>query len=195
MKTCRSRTLTAIIAIFVIIIGFTALSLTGCGDLFPNKDENKETGGDSSTTNDGGTTTTGGGGTTTDYFTSVSAMNAWLNKQPANAAGAPYNVKLNVNNLSGVASALGTKYVSLDLSGSTITSIGDRTFDGCTSLTGITIGNSVIAIGNYAFFGCTKLTSITIPNSVTSIGKNAFYNCTKLTGVTIPDIRKTARFT
>ena len=40
--------------------------------------------------------------------------------------------------------------------------------------TSITIGSSVASIGNSAFSGCTSLTRITIPNSVTSIGSAAF---------------------
>ena len=63
----------------------------------------------------------------------------------------------------------------------------DGAFNGCTSLTSVTIPDSVTNIGNYAFNGCTSLTSVTIPNSVTSIGDSAFSNCTSLTSVTIPD--------
>ena len=65
-----------------------------------------------------------------------------------------------------------------------VTSIGSYAFEGCSSLTSVTIGNSVTSIGNAAFY-CSSLTSITIPNSVTSIGNSAFYGCSKLTSVTI----------
>ena len=51
----------------------------------------------------------------------------------------------------------------------------------------ITIGSSVTSIGNYTFVGCTGLTSITIPNSVTSIGICAFFDCTSIKEVKMED--------
>ena len=66
-----------------------------------------------------------------------------------------------------------------------VTSIGDRAFRDCRSLTSVTIPNSVTSIGNYAFQNCSGLTSVTIPNSVTSIGNSAFQYCSGLTSVTI----------
>ena len=66
-------------------------------------------------------------------------------------------------------------------------SIGSDAFDGCYSLTSVTIPDSVTSIGDSAFMYCYSLTSVTIPNSVTSIGDSAFNGCSSLTSVTIPD--------
>ena len=72
--------------------------------------------------------------------------------------------------------------------GSGVTFIGYQAFQGCTSLTSVTIPSGVTSIGEYAFSGCSGLTSITIPNSVTSIGSSAFYNCNGLENIYITDI-------
>jgi len=71
---------------------------------------------------------------------------------------------------------------------SSVTSIGNESFYGCSGLTGeLIIPSSVTSIGNYAFWGCTGLNgSLVIPGSVTSIGSQAFYNCTSMTSLTIP---------
>ena len=63
-----------------------------------------------------------------------------------------------------------------EIDGKNLTEIGSSAFEGCTSLTEITIPDSVTSIGQCAFDGCTSLTEITIPDSVTSIGGYAFYN-------------------
>ncbi len=68
-----------------------------------------------------------------------------------------------------------------------VTSIGDRAFYYCFSLTSVTIPNSVTSIGEWAFSDCSSLTSITIPDGVTSIGEWAFSDCSSLTEVTIPN--------
>ena len=75
------------------------------------------------------------------------------------------------------------KYID-DLS---VTSIGERAFEDCKSLTSIQIPNSVTSIGDSAFEDCKSLTSIQIPNSVTSIGELAFWHCESLTSIQIPN--------
>ena len=68
-----------------------------------------------------------------------------------------------------------------------VTTIGERAFYFCHSLTSITIGDSVTTIGDYAFQYCYRLTSVTIPDSVTTIGNVAFASCYSLASVTIGD--------
>lgn len=82
-----------------------------------------------------------------------------------------------------------SSYVPKSLKKVTINSgnIPSYAFNGCSSITSITIGRNVTSIGNSAFRGCSSLTSITIPDSVTSIDAWAFLECTKLTSITIPD--------
>lgn len=58
--------------------------------------------------------------------------------------------------------------------------IATDAFQGCTSLTYVSLPKSIVKINSRAFFGCTGLSSIFIPTSVTEIGQAAFYNCTGL---------------
>ena len=81
-----------------------------------------------------------------------------------------------------------------------VTTIGDKAFYYCSSLTSVTIPDSVTTIGNGAFYYCSSLISITIPDSVTLIGTYViesnilypdmciFYNCSSLTNVHISDL-------
>ena len=102
-------------------------------------------------------------------------ISAWCN---ISFGSSPGSYKLYVNN----------RLVDNLVIPSSVTSIGERTFSGCKSLTSITIPNSVTSIGDNAFRWCSGLTSVTIPNSVTSIGSNAFSGCSSLNAVRISDL-------
>lgn len=65
-----------------------------------------------------------------------------------------------------------------------LTSIGDNSFDGCKSLREVTLPETIVSIGNGAFYGCV-INEITLPSSLTSIGDGAFYSC-PLTSIKFP---------
>jgi hypothetical protein len=97
-------------------------------------------------------------------FTTVAAVGTWLVAQEVNTPETAYTIVLNVSDLGGdymtngsvgyVLDTYYTKYVYLDLSGSTITSIDSNAFRQRPGLTGIEIPNSVTSIGSSAFREC-----------------------------------------
>ncbi len=68
-----------------------------------------------------------------------------------------------------------------------ITNIGNAAFKDCSGLTNIEIPDGVTNIGDRAFEGCSGLTNIKIPDGVTNIGDRAFEGCSGLTNIKIPD--------
>lgn len=75
--------------------------------------------------------------------------------------------------------------VSVEIGDYCVTSIGDRAFNWCLSLTSVTIGDGVTSIGEGAFETCNSLTSVTMPSGVTIIYNRAFYQCASLTSITV----------
>jgi hypothetical protein len=71
---------------------------------------------------------------------------------------------------------------------STVNTINDYAFYGCSSITSVSLPNSITSIGVFAFDGCTSLSSpITIPTGVKVVSNNAFAYCSAITSVTIPE--------
>ncbi len=66
-----------------------------------------------------------------------------------------------------------------------VTTIVQRAFYGCNSLTSVTIGDNVTAIGGNAFANCSSLKTITIGDGVTEVGGNAFANCKVLENIKV----------
>ncbi|MGN0235300.1 MAG: leucine-rich repeat protein [Paludibacteraceae bacterium] len=104
-----------------------------------------------------------------------------------NTVEVTYQEARSETNYQGLTTATIPEAITYENTTYSVTSIGNGAFNGCSSLTSITIPNSVTSIGIGAFNGCSSLTSITIPNSVTSIGDQAFYRCSSLTSITIPN--------
>lgn len=66
-----------------------------------------------------------------------------------------------------------------------LSTIPTNAFNGCTSLSNISIPNGVTSIGKNAFKNC-PFQSISLPNTLVTIGENAFDNCRELRSITIP---------
>ena len=69
----------------------------------------------------------------------------------------------------------------------TINSLGVSCFESCTSLTNITLSNTITQLGDYCFWSCKSLTNITLPNSIKSLGNGCFNGCKSLTNITLPN--------
>lgn len=66
-----------------------------------------------------------------------------------------------------------------------ITTIGERAFENCKSLSKIELPQTLKLIDNYAFYRCSSLEEINIPASVDSLGYSVFQSCSKLATVEI----------
>ena len=75
------------------------------------------------------------------------------------------------------------KLVSVDFGNSTIDLLKNDTFNGCVSLSKVTLPSALKTIDVRAFSGCTNLLEIDIPSTVATIDATAFTNCTGLVEV------------
>ena len=66
---------------------------------------------------------------------------------------------------------------------STITTVSEGTFSGCTKLTDVTFADEMTTIGKQAFVGCTALKELDL-NKVANIAAEAFKGCTSLATLT-----------
>ena len=67
-----------------------------------------------------------------------------------------------------------------------VTSIGNNAFYGCSGLTTLNLPSNVTSIGDRAFGGCSNLTSVDLPSSITKMGDFVFCYCEKLSNVNLP---------
>ena len=70
---------------------------------------------------------------------------------------------------------------------SSVSRIGAGAFQKCTSLTNIEIPDDVRFINPLTFIDCTSLESVVLPDGLTHIGNGAFKNCTSLESMEFPD--------
>ncbi|MCR4638496.1 leucine-rich repeat protein [Ruminococcus sp.] len=97
----------------------------------------------------------------------------------------------------------------VDLSNTSISSIGHYAFWNCNNLAEVKLPKTVTTLGNYSYFGtpitalpdngaitsagdyafgeCLNLEKVIVPSSYTSLGEHAFSECTNLTDITVPE--------
>lgn len=73
---------------------------------------------------------------------------------------------------------------------STVTSIGERSFNYCGNISELNLPSSLRTIGIQAFLVCSGLTKVDIPEGVVSVAGQAFGGCSSLTEITIPSTTK-----
>ena len=69
----------------------------------------------------------------------------------------------------------------------TVTSIGEKAFEGCTALVDLQLPDTITSIGYYAFKDCIGLTNMVVPKAVTTIAYGAFEGCTGLNSVVMSE--------
>lgn len=80
----------------------------------------------------------------------------------------------------------GATQTDMSMIPNTVTNIGARAFQGCTSLTAFVVPDSVIEIGEAVFQGCSSLWNVTLSRNLEAIPDKAFYGCTMLETMVVP---------
>jgi hypothetical protein len=140
----------------------------------------------------------------------VTALAVELAAKAQNTAATAYSVSLSGLNLeTGLSdgtdplgllyTALGGKYVNLDLSGCTGTNTQSTTTTytevqnrvNTDRIVSVVLPNTLTTLGDFAFYSCDSLVSITLPDSLNIIGSHAFADCGLLTTITLPSTLQT----
>lgn len=135
-------------------------------------------------------------------FNKINDMATYLIGLDANTVDTPYEIilyDLDISSnffsvsdpLGGLFNAFNGKYVSLDMSACTGTSIPNILYwntpnlrNNRDRLVSIILPSNIKSIGDYAFLGCDGLTGeLIIPDSVEKIGTSAFFNCSRLNSI------------
>lgn len=71
----------------------------------------------------------------------------------------------------------------IDVDCPNVLNVGNKSFNGCTSLLNVTFSKKLETIGEYSFSGCNKLTNIAFAKDLKVIPKEAFRGCSKVTKI------------
>lgn len=91
--------------------------------------------------------------------------------------------------LNSTITSISTRRVTTSSFPDAITTIPDRCFQNCASLSTITFTSTLETLGQYAFSKCTSITQITFPSTLRTLktlGQYAFSECTKITQIKLP---------
>lgn len=108
-------------------------------------------------------------------------------------AGKYVKVTGNINNTDLSAIKNLTSLIKLDLSETTITSLPESFMYNRSSLTEIKLPSTINSIGNYAFYGCSSLQSFDL-NGISIIGSNVFDGCRQLSYINLSGVITIGRY-
>jgi hypothetical protein len=113
-----------------------------------------------------------------EVFTDLAALKTHLAGLPENTPDTPYLIRLKVDlavvNTSAIFEALSSRYVALDLRGSTGTAVNGSNTAHTPYLVSLALPEGIETLGDYAFSGCSSLEYVALPESLKTIGNSAF---------------------
>lgn len=119
-------------------------------------------------------------------------LTSGTNTYSGNVSGFELSNLKSIYKYSSTPSASDYLITSIDISGTSITNISERSAWGaCRGLTSVIFPETITTFGREAFWNCSALANITLPASVSSIGRDSFNGCTGLSyirfkGSTVP---------
>ena len=113
-----------------------------------------------------------------DYIISLSSIDG--------ATWAPGGVLYNILGKEGGGKGYTSPELTEAVLDGAVTSLNSYAFEGCTSLSSITLPETLVTVNSNAFYGCTSLCQISLPDGVTTLAGSSFYGCTALEKLTVP---------
>lgn len=71
----------------------------------------------------------------------------------------------------------------IDVDCPNVLNVGNKSFNGCTSLLNVTFSKKLESIGEYSFTGCSRLTNIDFAKNLQIVSKEAFRGCSRVTKI------------
>ena len=121
------------------------------------------------------------------YYKEISALKEELarlteNKSPEGGTSLVFHYKVEEGaaTVTGYEGTAALVHIPSTLDGYPVRKIGERAFEGNTSLAAVVVPEGVLEIDWFAFYGCASLQEITLPDSVQVVGHAVFDGCNDL---------------